>query len=184
MESEKDAGAGPPGRPVLRPHVSSISPVEDDPYDITVRPERFDQQMWLRWRRAEGRPWASFTLIAGAANGLVGLLRRRVDFTGICPSGAVAPGSVPRCSPAGLLGGDNAGDRGLAQALLGRPVAPDGGRRNRGRLAWLSSPVAAGQFRCGPGQGNRGEPGHPRGCDRARGGWLLLPIRSSRRTRH
>ena len=60
MESEKDAGARPPGRPVpaiLMYH--SICPYEDDPYDITVRPGRFDQQM--RWLRRAG--WGTTSAI-------------------------------------------------------------------------------------------------------------------------
>ena len=77
MESEKDAGARPPGRPVpaiLMYH--SVAPYEDDPYDITVRPERFDQQM--RWLRRAGRTGTSVGQLlgahrCGAAHGLVGL---------------------------------------------------------------------------------------------------------------
>ena len=77
MESGKGAGTGTPGRDlpaILMYH--SISPYEDDPYDITVRPERFEQQ--LRWLRRAGRTGTSVRQLLdayrrGAASGLVGL---------------------------------------------------------------------------------------------------------------
>jgi peptidoglycan/xylan/chitin deacetylase (PgdA/CDA1 family) len=126
MEPEKDAGAGLPARPVpaiLMYH--SISPNEDDPYDITVRPERFDQQM--RWLRRAGRRGTSVSQLLdahrrGAANGLVGLSfdDGYADFT------EYALPVLQRCGfgatmfvPAGLLGGDNAWDpEGPRKALL------------------------------------------------------------------
>jgi peptidoglycan/xylan/chitin deacetylase (PgdA/CDA1 family) len=117
MESEKAAGAGPPGRgmpAILMYH--SIAPYEDDPYDITVRPQRFDQQM--RWLRRAGRRGTSVGQLLeahrrGAAHGLVGLsfddgyadfidhalpVLRRYGF------------GATMYVPAGLLGGDNAWD--------------------------------------------------------------------------
>jgi peptidoglycan/xylan/chitin deacetylase (PgdA/CDA1 family) len=126
MESEKDAGAGPPGRPVpaiLMYH--SISPYEDDPYDITVRPERFHQQM--RWLRRAGRRGTSVGQLLdahrrGAANGLVGLSfdDGYADFTEYALPVLQRYGfGATMFVPAGLLGGDNAWDpEGPRKALL------------------------------------------------------------------
>jgi hypothetical protein len=155
MEPEEDAGAGPPGRAVpaiLMYH--SISPYEDDPYDITVRPERFDQQM--RWLRRAGRRGTSVGQLLdahrrGAANGLVGLSfdDGYADFTEYALPVLQRYGfGATMFVPAGLLGGDNAWDpEGPRKALLSAAQLR--------RLAWLPPPVAAGQFRRGPGQGGR-----------------------------
>ena len=75
MESEKDPEAGPQAMPAILMY-HSISPCQEDPYDITVRPERFDQQM--RWLRRAGRQGTSVGQLLearrrGAASGLVGL---------------------------------------------------------------------------------------------------------------
>jgi peptidoglycan/xylan/chitin deacetylase (PgdA/CDA1 family) len=117
MESEKDAGAGLPGRAVpaiLMYH--SISPSADDPYDITVRPERFAQQM--RWLRRAGRRGTSVRQLLdahrrGAANGLVGLSfdDGYADFTEYAlPVLQRYEFGATMFMPAGLLGGDNAWD--------------------------------------------------------------------------
>ncbi len=117
MESEKDAGAGRPGRAVpaiLMYH--SVSPYEDDPYDITVRPERFEQQM--RWLRRAGRRGTSVRQLLdahrrGAANGLVGLSfdDGYADFTEYALPVLQGFGfGATMFMPAGLLGGDNAWD--------------------------------------------------------------------------
>jgi peptidoglycan/xylan/chitin deacetylase (PgdA/CDA1 family) len=75
MESEKDPDARPQAMPAILMY-HSISPYQEDPYDITVRPERFGQQM--RWLRRAGRKGTSVGHLLdarrhGVANGLVGL---------------------------------------------------------------------------------------------------------------
>src|SRR5262249_41052866 len=60
--------------PVLMYH--SVTPYEEDPYLITVRPERFEQQ--LRWLHPRGRRGTSMRELlaargAGTDRGLVGL---------------------------------------------------------------------------------------------------------------
>ena len=52
MEKDPDAGLPDQAMPAILMY-HSISPYEEDPYDITVRPERFGQQM--RWLRRAGR---------------------------------------------------------------------------------------------------------------------------------
>jgi len=94
----------------------SITPYQEDPYGITVRPERFDQQM--RWLSKRGRKGTSVQALLdawrhGAADGLVGLsfddgyadtadyalpILQRYGFTGTV------------FALAGRLGGDNAWD--------------------------------------------------------------------------
>src|ERR1700685_4111380 len=54
----------------------SVSPHEQDPYQVTVRPERFEQQM--RWLRRHGRRGVSVREMldaraVGHGHGLVGL---------------------------------------------------------------------------------------------------------------
>jgi peptidoglycan/xylan/chitin deacetylase (PgdA/CDA1 family) len=126
MAPEQDAEAGPPDRAVpaiLMYH--SISPYEDDPYDITVRPERFDQQM--RWLHRSGRRGTSVGHLLdahrrGAANGLVGLSfdDGYGDFTEhALPVLQRYEFGATMFMPAGLLGGDNAWDaEGPRKALL------------------------------------------------------------------
>lgn len=126
MESEKAAGAGPSGRAmpaILMYH--SIAPYEDDPYDITVRPQRFGQQM--RWLRRAGRRGTSVGQLLqahrrGAAHGLVGLSfdDGYADFIDYALPVLQRYGfGATMYVPAGLLGGDNAWDpEGPRKALL------------------------------------------------------------------
>ena len=117
MESEKAAGAGQPGRAmpaILMYH--SIAPYADDPYDITVRPQRFDQQM--RWLHRAGRRGTSVGQLLqahrrGAARGLVGLSfdDGYADFIDYALPVLQRYGfGATMYVPAGLLGGDNAWD--------------------------------------------------------------------------
>jgi hypothetical protein len=99
---EKDPDAGLPGQAmpaILMYH--SISPYEEDPYDITVCPERFGQQM--RWLRRAGREGTSVGQLLeaagrGAAAGLVGLSfdDGYADFID-----HALPGAGARCRAAG-----------------------------------------------------------------------------------
>jgi peptidoglycan/xylan/chitin deacetylase (PgdA/CDA1 family) len=103
----------------------SITPYQDDPYNITIHPERFDQQM--RWLSKRGRRGTSVRALLeawrqGAAQDLVGLsfddgyadmadyalpILQRYGFTGTV------------FGLAGRLGGDNAWDpEGPRKALL------------------------------------------------------------------
>jgi peptidoglycan/xylan/chitin deacetylase (PgdA/CDA1 family) len=138
MESGKDAGAGPAGRAVpaiLMYH--SVCPYEDDPYDITVRPERFDQQM--RWLRRAGRRGTSVRQLLdahrrGAAHGLVGLSfdDGYADFIEYALPVLQRLGfGATMFMPAGLLGADNAWD-------------PDGPRKPLLSAAQLGQVAAAG----------------------------------------
>jgi peptidoglycan/xylan/chitin deacetylase (PgdA/CDA1 family) len=119
LESEKDTDAGPFDQAIpaiLMYH--SITPNEHDPYDITVRPERFDQQM--RWLRRVGRKGTSVGQLLeaqrhGVARGLVGLSfdDGYADFVDY------ALPVLQRCGfsatvfvPAGRLGGNNDWDPG------------------------------------------------------------------------
>jgi hypothetical protein len=56
MEKDPDAGLPDQAMPAILMH-HPISAYEEDPYDITVHPERFGQQM--RWLRRAGRKGAS-----------------------------------------------------------------------------------------------------------------------------
>ena len=117
MEAGKDAGAGPAVRAVpaiLMYH--SVCPYEHDPYDITIRPERFDQQM--RWLRRAGRRGTSVRQLLdahrrGAAQGLVGLSfdDGYADFIDYALPVLQRFGfGATMFMPAGLLGADNAWD--------------------------------------------------------------------------
>ena len=94
----------------------SIAPYADDPYDITVRPQRFDQQM--RWLRRAGRRGTSVGQLLqahrrGAARGLVGLSfdDGYADFIDYALPVLQRYGfGATMYVPAGLLGGDNAWD--------------------------------------------------------------------------
>jgi len=128
----------------------SISPYEDDPYDITVRPERFDQQM--RWLRRAGRRGTSVGQLLdahrrGAANGLVGLSfdDGYADFTEYALPVLQRYGfGATMFVPAGCSVATTPGiQRDRARPCF-RPASCGRWRpRNRGRLAWLSPPVAA-----------------------------------------
>ena len=96
--------------------ITPSRPYEDDPYDITVRPERFDQQM--RWLRRAGRRGTSVRQLLdahrrGAAHGLVGLSfdDGYADFTEYALPVLQRFGfGATMFMPAGLLGADNAWD--------------------------------------------------------------------------
>ncbi len=143
MESEKDPDAGPKSMPAILMY-HSISAYQEDPYDITVRPERFDQQM--RWLRRAGRKGTSVGHLLEArrrasANGLVGLSfdDGYADFLEYALPvlqryGFGATMFVPACRPARRR--ERLGSGGAAQGGDGGgPVAPDSGGRNRSRLA-------------------------------------------------
>ncbi len=94
----------------------SVAPYQEDPYLVTVSPERFDRQMqWLRRRGLRGVSMRD--LLAGQANGsrrgLVGLTfdDGYADFATYAVPVLRSYGFTATVFPiAGLLGGDNSWD--------------------------------------------------------------------------
>jgi peptidoglycan/xylan/chitin deacetylase (PgdA/CDA1 family) len=126
MEPEIAAREGAPGRatPAIFMY-HSISPCEDDPYDITIRPERFERQM--RYLHRAGRTGTSVGQLLdahrrGSASGLVGLSfdDGYRDFSEHALPVLQRYGfGATMFVPAGLLGKDNSWDpEGPRKALL------------------------------------------------------------------
>jgi peptidoglycan/xylan/chitin deacetylase (PgdA/CDA1 family) len=99
-------------RPPLVLMYHSVEPYETDPYQVTVHPQRFDQQ--LRWLRRRGLRGVSMrTLLAERAPGMVGLTfdDGYLDFvTEVMPALARYGFSATVFVVAGALGSHNTWD--------------------------------------------------------------------------
>ena len=131
----------------------SVAPYEQDPYQVTVRPERFEQQMsWLRrrgWRGVSVREMLEARAI-GCGQGLVGLTfdDGYLDFAACALPVLKRYGfSATVYVIAGRLGGDNEWDpegprKPLMTAELVRQVADAGIEIGSHGLRHVSLPTA------------------------------------------
>ena len=157
--------ARPAGRCLPFSCITPSAPYEDDPYDITVRPERFDQQM--RWLRRAGRRGTSVRPASRRPSPRCRerpgrpLLRRRVrGFHRICPSGAAA--LRVRCHDVRARRAarwrQRLGSRGTAQGRCSRPASCVRWRRpesRSARMAFATCPCRPVPMRTWPGKSGR-----------------------------
>ena len=168
----------------------SVEPYDADPYQVTVRPQRFDRQ--LRWLRRRGLRGVSMSELlrrpprrARRRPGRADLRRRVRRFRHRGAAGSVAgTASAPRCSssPARSAAHNSWDEPGPRKSLMtadGRPAR----RRRRGgdRLAQPAPHPVAGGGRRRADRAGATEPADPRRDHRPRGDRLLLPVRRGRR---
>jgi peptidoglycan/xylan/chitin deacetylase (PgdA/CDA1 family) len=148
----RSVATGGTGMPAILMY-HSVAPYEQDPYQITVTPERFEQQM--RWLRRRGRRGAAVREVlaaraSGCGNGLVGLTfdDGYADFAEyVLPVLKRYGFSATVYVIAGRLGGDNEWDpagprKPLMTAELVRQVAEAGIEIGSHGLRHVSLPSA------------------------------------------